>query len=69
MRTPIMLKTIASGSETPSGGLLRRAFGCFRPFRRFRLPLRETSKIKQAAALNRAESLFEVTFRSPPWTR
>ncbi len=42
-------------------GLLHRAF------RRFRLPLRETSTIEETAARNRVERLFAVNFRSP-WT-
>jgi len=37
-------------------------------FQRLRLPRRPTSSIEQAAALNRAERLFAVNFRSP-WTR
>ena len=62
MMNPIVLKRIADASEAASEGLLRRTF------RRFRLPLRKSSNIEQVAALNRAERLFEVNFRST-WTR
>ena len=62
MMNPIVLKRIGDESEAVSHGLLRRAF------RRFRLPLRKTSNIEQTAALNRAERLFAVNFRST-WTR
>jgi len=56
------LKRIARDTEAAPEGLLRRTF------RRFRLPLREKSNFDQEAARNRAESLFQVNFRSP-WTR
>jgi len=62
MTNPIVLRRIADGSEVASQGLLRRAFW------RLRLPLRKAPNIEQAAALNRAQRLFEVNFRST-WTR
>jgi len=62
MRNHIMLTRIGGEQEATHEGLLRRAF------RRFRLPLRETTHLDQAAARNRAERLFEVNFRTP-WTR
>ena len=49
-------------------GQSKENFGVRRWFHRFRLPLRESSDIAQAAARNRAESLFQVTYRST-WTR
>ena len=62
MRNPIVLKSIGSENEAATGGLLQRAF------RRFRLPLRETSNFERTAARDRAQRIFEVNFRSP-WTR
>lgn len=61
MKNPV-LKRIAGPPEPADEGMLQRAL------RRFRLPLRERSDLAQAAALNRAERLFEVNFRSK-WTR
>ncbi len=60
MRNTIVLKRIGGGGEV--AGLLRRAI------RRLRLPLRKPADIEQTAALNRAERLFAVNFRST-WTR
>ncbi len=62
MMNPIVFKRIADGSQAASDGLLRRAI------RRIRLPLRKAPSIEQTAALNRAQRLFEVNFRST-WTR
>ena len=56
------LKRIARTPEAVPEGLLKRVL------RRFRLPLRENTSFDQVAARNRAESLFQVNFRSP-WTR
>jgi len=66
MRNPIVIKRIDGEREAAEAeGLLPRVF---RRFGRFRLPLRDKSNIERAAALNRAERLFEVNFRSK-WTR
>ena len=54
------LKRIAF--ESRPGGLLQRAF------RRLRMPRRSRVNIEQMAARHRAESLFEVNFRTT-WTR
>ncbi len=54
------LKRIAFKGEP--GSLLRRAF------RRLRMPRRSKINIEQMAARHRAESLFEVNFRTT-WTR
>jgi hypothetical protein len=62
MRNSIVLTRTAGNAEAAAESLLRRTF------RRFRLPLRETSNIEQTAARNRAERLFEVNFRNS-WTR
>jgi hypothetical protein len=61
MRKPIVLERVDDEIESMPEGLLHRAF------RRFRLPLRETSTIEETAARNRVERLFAVNFRSP-WT-
>jgi hypothetical protein len=57
----MILKSLGE-PEAMHGSLLKRAF------RRFRLPLRQSSGIEQMAAQNRAERLFEVNFRTS-WTR
>jgi hypothetical protein len=62
MKTPVVLTTLGIRSEEGSSGLLQRTFS------RFRLPRRMTSDIERTAALNRAERLFQVNFRST-WTR
>ena len=62
MRKTIVLERVDDETEPAPEGLLHRAF------RRFRLPLRDSSNIERTAARNRVERLFAVNFRST-WTR
>ena len=62
MKNLVMPARYAAVETAQSGNLLKRAL------RRLRLPVREPSSIEEQAALNRAERLFEVNFRST-WTR